>query len=87
MSWTSTDGQVRNLAKFLWRRWNPNGPTWAETNQASRDEAVEEARAVLVAAGPTIAAQALRDAAGRTYHAACAAGLANDADRIEKEGA
>lgn len=63
MSWTPTDAQVRNLAIFLWRRWNPNGPTWAQTNQSSRDEALEEARAVLVAVGPMIAASALRDAA------------------------
>lgn len=87
MSWTPTDGQVRNLAIFLWRRWNPNGPTWAQTNQASRDEAMEEARAVLVAVGPHIAARALRDAAValRATGPTAPALLTARADQIEKE--
>lgn len=67
MTYTPTDEQVRNLAIFLWRRWNPNGPTWAQTNQASRDEAMEEARAVLVAVGPSIVADAWDEGWGAGY--------------------
>lgn len=79
MSWTPTAEQVEKAAQAI--AYNTTNGLVTVPDDMDRDVA----RAVLVAVGPHIAAQALRDAAGRTYHAACAAGLANDADTIEKE--
>lgn len=79
MSWTPTDEQVEKAARALARTDGPGA------------QAYIDARAVLVAVGPMIAASALRDAAasveeidGRRDDAA-AAWLNRRADAIEKE--
>jgi hypothetical protein len=85
MSWTPTDEQVEKAARVRFHQAQGEGEAWEEWGTSWHHLYRTEARAVLVAVGPMIAARALRDAAERTYHAACAAGLANDADTIEKE--
>lgn len=93
MSWTPTDEQVEKATEAL---LNQTGLSMYDTTGAdflarADDESVDEyrhaVRAVLVAVGPHIAAQALRDYADTFPHPT--GGRATDvreyADQIEKE--
>lgn len=66
MSWTPTDEQVEKAAEALWdaHRDRSEDPPWGHRELHAKFEESYRvtARAVLVAVGPHIAAQALRDA-------------------------
>lgn len=84
MSWTPTDEQVEKAARAL--AYNMTNGLVTEVEDQDRDVA----RAVLVAVGPHIAAQALRDAAGDARHRwgvkpDPSDWLTDRADTIEKE--
>ncbi|MGB2557749.1 hypothetical protein [Cellulosimicrobium cellulans] len=88
MIWTPTDEQVR-LAKQTLILADDDGDTRG-MSQAVIDAYERGARAVLVAVGPHIAAQALRHAAGDARHRwgvkpDPADWLTTRADQIEKE--
>lgn len=105
MSWTPTDEQVEEAAGLiqplivepdrtrLMDAWRLSGGLDADQCMAETEhEAYTKARAVLVAVGPMIAAQALRDAAYRAdadlasgNYGRGATWLRDRADTIEKE--
>lgn len=93
--WTPTDEQVEKAARYghsfdqqIAMEFGHQTelipfeslPQWAQ------DTHRDKARAQLVAVGPHIAAQALRDAAG-SHRPACAEGLLQRADTIEQKEA
>lgn len=87
MSWTPTDEQVKRGAAELMR----DDPEY-ENGTYGPEDYEEMTRAVLVAVGPTIAAQALRAAAGGLmpsddsgWPSSFKAWLRDRADTIEKE--
>jgi hypothetical protein len=93
MSWTEDIDLVDRLADVLLRRRGytldarPGADFLARADGEQIDEARDDARAVLVAVGPHIAAQALRDAAValRATGPTAPALLAARAETIEKE--
>ena len=79
MSWTPTDEQVEKAARAL--AYNMTNGLLTEAEDQDRDVA----RAVLIAVGPMIAAQALRDGAAEIRPSVHAGRLLDIADTIEKE--
>jgi hypothetical protein len=91
--YTPTPEAVEAAARALWASCNPNGPAWRATSEEYREQARSEARKALTAAGPLIAAEALRShrrrvarfmPAGLVDRATVLADLDDYADRIAR---
>jgi len=90
MSYTPTEQQIEKAAERLYaqdlrRKLPTSRPTWENLEEWARARYIEDARALLVAVAPSIAAGALRDAAAEIRPSVHAGRLLHLADQIEQK--